>query len=715
VNSYWREERIVREHLVCEGFVDGYKQWLFHGEPASSSVNPSNLDDAEDRDESDDISDLLRDIAAGLDGRGDFEDDGGSYQDNSILESLHKLEADSRQELYPGCKNFSKLRFLVRLLHTKLLGGWSDKSFNLLLDLLKDAYPESAIPKNFNEAKKLVKCLGLGYINIHACENDCILFWKENSNANSCPKCNASRWKSERKYADGKRVHKSPKKVLRYFPVKKRFQRLFACSRIAALTRWHAEQRTQDDFLRHPADSPLWKDFDEKHPDFAKDSRNIRLALTTDGFNPFRSMNVNYSIWPVILIPYNFPPSMVMKQPNFILSLLIPGPHAPGSDIDVYFEPLVDDMLEMFRDGVRTYDASTKKYFQLHAAIICTITDFPGLGNVFACVTSGQGACPECHSYTCSLRLNNGSKTCYMRHRRFLDAKHHLRYDTRTFGHIECEAAPVPLSGTEIFELTKNIPSNFGKDPKGKKPRRKQRKEGEPPVIWKRHSIFFKLPYWKDLKMHHNFDIMHIEKNVCDSIVNTLLAVDGKTKDNINSRYDLQEHNIRGDLQPIDISVDEIYFPPAPYAMEPDQQRTFCKLLKSAMFPSYYASDLRRNVHVKERKITGLKSHDNHVILQDLLPLAVRRILPERVSAVLIRVSRFFKKMYSPVFRKSDMERLGAEIAETLSLLEAIFLPSFFDIMVHLMVHLPAQAMIAGPVYFRSMWATERYFLVSLC
>jgi hypothetical protein len=351
------------------------------------------------------------------------------------------LEADSRQELYPGCKNFSKLRFLVRLLHTKLLGGWSDKSFNLLLDLLKDAYPESAIPKNYNEAKKLVKCLGLGYVNIHACENDCTLFWKDNANANTCPKCKASRWKSERKYADGKHVHKAPKKVLRYFPIKKRLQRLFACSRTAALTRWHAEQRIEDDLLRHPADSPLWKDFDEKHPKFAKDSRNIRLALTTDGFNLFRSMNLSYSIWPVLLIPYNFPPSMVMKQPNFILSLLILGRYAPGSDIDVYFEPLVDDMLDMFLHGVRTYDASKGEYFQLHAAIICTITDFPGLGNVFACVTSGAGACPECHSHTCSLRLNNGSKTCYMGHRRFLHANHHLRYDTHTFDDIELESA----------------------------------------------------------------------------------------------------------------------------------------------------------------------------------------------------------------------------------------------------------------------------------
>lgn len=403
-----------------------------------------------------------------------------------------------------------------------------------------------------------------------------------------------------------------------------------------------------------------------------------------------------------------------MKQANFIISLLIPGQNTPGSDIDVYFEPLVDDMVDMFVNGVRTYDATTGDYFDLKAAIICAVADFLGLGCVVACAISREGACPECHFDIHSVRLKNGSKTCYMGHHRFLSADHHLRFDTRTFGNIERGTAPVLLFGRQIFELTKDIETKFGKDPKTKKPRTKKHKKGDPLIIWKRKSIWFKLQYWQDLKMHHNFDIMHIEKNVCDNIVNTLSAVNGKTKDNINSRYDLEELNIREDLQPIDINDDEVYFPLAPYAMEPDQQRSFSKVFKSAMFPNGYASDIRHNVHVKERKIIGLKSHDNHVLLQDLMPLAVRQTLPERVGAVLICVSRFFKQMYSPVIRISDMQRLGDEIAETLILLEAIFLPSFFDIMVHLMVHLPAQAMIAGPVHFRSMWATERYCVVFL-
>jgi hypothetical protein len=118
-----------------------------------------------------------------------------------------------------------------------------------------------------------------------------------------------------------------------------------------------------------------------------------------------------------------------------------------------------------------------------------------------------------------------------MGHCRFLHANHHLRYDTHTFDDIELESAPVPLSGSQIFELTKNISTNFGKGPNRKKPRAKKRKEGEPLIIWKRNSIWFKLPYWKDLKIHHNFDIMHIEKNMCDNIINTLLAIEGKTKD----------------------------------------------------------------------------------------------------------------------------------------------------------------------------------------
>jgi hypothetical protein len=76
----------------------------------------------------------------------------------------------------------------------------------------------------------------------------------------------------------------------------------------------------------------------------------------------------------------------------------------------------------------------------------------------------------------------------------------------------------------------------------------------------------------------------------------------------------------------------------------------FCELLKGVKFPDGYASDIRNNVDVKEKKLVGLKSHDNHVLLQYLLPLAVRRILPEKVSGALIRVSNFLSKSIRQLF-----------------------------------------------------------------
>ena len=72
--------------------------------------------------------------------------------------------------------------------------------------------------------------------------------------------------------------------------------------------RWHHEGCKKDEFLRHPADGEAWKAFDARYPDFSNDTRNVRLALASDGFNPFRTMSTTYSTWTVILILYNMPP-----------------------------------------------------------------------------------------------------------------------------------------------------------------------------------------------------------------------------------------------------------------------------------------------------------------------------------------------------------------------------------------------------------------------
>jgi hypothetical protein len=68
---------------------------------------------------------------------------------------------------------------------------------------------------------------------------------------------------------------------------------------------------------------------------------------------------------------------------------------------------------------------------------------------------------------------------------------------------------------------------------KKQKKRKKTLKKGQPMTnekVWKKKSIFFKLPYWKDNLLRYNLDVMHIDKNVIDNILGTLLDIEGKNQ-----------------------------------------------------------------------------------------------------------------------------------------------------------------------------------------
>jgi len=132
--------------------------------------------------------------------------------------------------------------------------------------------------------------------------------------------------------------------------------------------------------MRHPTDSPTWKSFDEKYQGFTSDPRNVCLGLASDGFQPFVNSKTSYSIWPVILVPYKLPPDLCMKQSSMILSMLITGPDSPGDALDVYLQPLIEDLRELWEVAVETYDVSSRHHFQLHAALLWTINDFSAYG-----------------------------------------------------------------------------------------------------------------------------------------------------------------------------------------------------------------------------------------------------------------------------------------------------------------------------------------------
>ncbi|XP_075077823.1 uncharacterized protein LOC142164229 [Nicotiana tabacum] len=474
------------------------------------------------------------------------------------------------------------------------------------------------------------------------------------------------------------------------------------CPETAEAVRWHATERPNDGNIRHPADGDAGKEFDSLHPEFSSDPRNVRLGLSSDGFNPFRTMSISHSTWPVMLMNYNLSPWICMKPEYIMLSMIIPGPSSPGNDIDVYLQPLIAELKELWEFGVETFDAESNQMFQMRAALMWTISDFPALAMLSGWSTKGKFACPTCNYGTCSQYLKHSRKMCYMGHRAFLPPEHPFRRDKKSFdGKEDHRHAPTPLSGIEVLEELREFKNVFGK---GQKKRYRDNK-----CPWKKRSIFFELPYWETNKLRHNLDPMHIEKNICDSILGTLLEIDGKSKDHVNSRYDLQEMGIRKELQPIqDIVSGTISLAKACFYMNPEEKRRFCTVFKNAKLPKGCASIISHCVHKKDMKISGYKSHDAHFIMHYLLQVAVRKTLPKNISLALIRLGNFFRAICAKVVRRENLDKLQTEINDITCELEMIFTPAYFDIMPHLPVHLVNEIKLGGPTHCRWMYSTER-------
>ena len=296
-----------------------------------------------------------------------FEECRRESNEQDEFDKISGMFPETKEDLYPGCLKFTSFNLLVKLMHIKVLNRWSNKSFDMLLELLNEAFPNGVkLPVSYYEAKKRLRDLGMGYESIHVCKFDCALFWKDYASLDKCPHCGESRYRlNDRK---GKQI---PHKVLRYFPLKARLQRLFLSKHTAEDMRWHKDKRCETEgILRHPADAEGWKHFHEQYSCFALGARNVRLALSSDGFNPFGNMSTSYNMWPVILIPYNLPPWKCMKAPFTFLSLLIPGPRSPGKEIDIYLQPLIDELNELWVDGIETYDSFRASFFQLHVALL---------------------------------------------------------------------------------------------------------------------------------------------------------------------------------------------------------------------------------------------------------------------------------------------------------------------------------------------------------
>jgi hypothetical protein len=105
-----------------------------------------------------------------------------------------------------------------------------------------------------------------------------------------------------------------------------------------------------------------------------------------------------------------------------------------------------------------------------------------------------------------------------------------------------------------------------------------------------------------------------------------------------------------------------------------------------------------------------IKSHDCHVLTTTLLPVALRGIKIELVRDAVRGLCLFFNAIEQKVIDKDKLLDLERRHFETLCLLEATFLPSFFDLMLHLTAHLTREIWFLGPSYLHQMFPYERFY-----
>nr|XP_028957468.1 uncharacterized protein LOC114824488 [Malus domestica] len=296
-----------------------------------------------------------------------------------------------------------------------------------------------------------------------------------------------------------------------------------------------------------------------------------------------------------------------------------------GKSINVYLRPLVDELKDLWENGVRTYDKYTGQMFTMRAAVMWTVNDFPAYAMVSGWMTKGYLACPICKENVTSSW--HARKVCYLGHRRWLPWDNEWRHNDKAFhGTKETRLRPREWSGDEILDQLNSLEfGHFGKGVSQPRP-----------------------------TTHLNWTHKNIE---------------GKTKDTIEARLDLERMGIRSSMWMQSVGGTMKKGHPF-FTVKPNGKKEFFNFISSVKFPDGYASNISRCVNVKGCKFSNIKSHDCHVILQ--------RLLPEDIVNVLCKF-------------------------------EQIFPPAFFTSMIHVMIHLPDEALLAGPVNCRWMYPIERY------
>ncbi|KAK1692814.1 hypothetical protein QYE76_009511 [Lolium multiflorum] len=243
--------------------------------------------------------------------------------------AFYDMIAAAKRPLYEGAA-ISQLDAISQCLADKTRYNTTREGFEASLKTTGNMLPKDhCLPQSLHATRRMMKDLNMDYQRIDCCPKGCVLFWRQYAEDKYCPICKQSRYE-EVTGKDGQvRQSSTAKSILRYLPFIKRIQRLYMHEETAKQMTWHKYgKRFVDENKKlkmgHPSDGTAWKNFDTKHPLKAAEARNVRIAIATDGFNPY-------------------------------------GPHYPGKNLSVYMQPIVEDLNHSWHHGTLTEKLHMKR------------------------------------------------------------------------------------------------------------------------------------------------------------------------------------------------------------------------------------------------------------------------------------------------------------------------------------------------------------------
>jgi hypothetical protein len=181
-----------------------------------------------------------------------------------------------------------------------------------------------------------------------------------------------------------------------------------------------------------------------------------------------------------------------MKKTSLMLTMLIPDPKSPVKYIDVFLQPVIKELQDLWK-GESTFDAATGTHFNMKAAVLWTINDFPARSSLFGWSGKGYYAYPTCNQDTPSLPVKH--KITYVGYRRFLHVRHPIRNKHKEFhGKPQRKLPPKDFTNEEIMiQISKVFKRVSGKHPSIVKSNPKHNQEIE--LNWSKRFIFYELEY----------------------------------------------------------------------------------------------------------------------------------------------------------------------------------------------------------------------------